>query len=328
MRRRTKIAVGLIAVLALVVGFGFYRWYTMEPRPIIVAAPGANGVRVMIGDAPANFYAAADAGTRPGIVLLGGAEGGLKKIRNAYARQLAMEGYHVLYVSYFETRDDNRALDRVPLEIFDNAVTWLRKRPDVDPEKIAVIGHSKGAEAALLVASQDTRIAAVVAAMPSDVVWQGFSFNTSDMSQFGSSWTRHGEELSYVRYIVPPWYEWLSGGMGTLATMYRQSWDARRRYPGSDIPIRDIVAPILMVCGGRDSVWPSCLMARAARDRARITELLEYPEAGHWAFGPATGLEDSDKAYLGQMGGSADADLAARSDQWARVLRFLAANLK
>ena len=42
------------------------------------------------------------------------------------------------------------------------AVAWLRERPDVDAARVALVGHSVGAGAALLVASQDSRIAAVV----------------------------------------------------------------------------------------------------------------------------------------------------------------------
>ncbi len=41
-------------------------------------------------------------------------------------------------------------------------VRWLEKRPDVDPKRIAVAGHSEGAWVGLLAASREKRIAAVV----------------------------------------------------------------------------------------------------------------------------------------------------------------------
>ena len=41
-------------------------------------------------------------------------------------------------------------------------VRWLEKRPDVDPKRIAVVGHSEGAWVGLLAASRERRIAAVV----------------------------------------------------------------------------------------------------------------------------------------------------------------------
>lgn len=47
-------------------------------------------------------------------------------------------------------------------EDIESAVGWLRARPDVDAARIALVGHSVGAGAALLVASRDPRIAGVV----------------------------------------------------------------------------------------------------------------------------------------------------------------------
>ena len=41
-------------------------------------------------------------------------------------------------------------------------VRWLEQRPDVDPKRIAVVGHSEGAWVTLLAASREKRIAAVV----------------------------------------------------------------------------------------------------------------------------------------------------------------------
>lgn len=58
------------------------------------------------------------------------------------------------------------------------AVTWLRERPDVDAARIALVGHSVGAGAALLVASRDPRIAAVVSiasmAHPRETIGRSF----------------------------------------------------------------------------------------------------------------------------------------------------------
>jgi len=58
------------------------------------------------------------------------------------------------------------------------SVTWLRDRSDVDAARIALVGHSVGAGAALLVASQDPRIGAVVSiasmAHPREMIGRSF----------------------------------------------------------------------------------------------------------------------------------------------------------
>lgn len=58
------------------------------------------------------------------------------------------------------------------------AVRWLRSHPDIDPDRIALVGHSVGAGACLLVASRDPRIAAVVSiasmAHPREMIGRSF----------------------------------------------------------------------------------------------------------------------------------------------------------
>ncbi|WP_298466911.1 acyl-CoA thioester hydrolase/BAAT C-terminal domain-containing protein [uncultured Erythrobacter sp.] len=322
MKTPAKVGIGCLVIVVAIVGFGAWSFFNREPRAIIVAKAGDGGERVMLGDVPANFYPGAGEGQRPALLMLGGSEGGLKDYRNELARQLAAEGYSVLYPGYFETREDNRPFNMVPIETFDNALAWLASRADIDAERIGVLGHSKGAEGALVVASRHPEIAAVVAAMPSDVVWEGFDlFSLSTPVE--SSWAANGEPLPYVAYITPAWYEWISGGQGTLAKMYKTSWDARGEYPDAEIPVEQIDAPIFMVCGEQDTIWHGCDMARSIEARAPNAQLLGYDNAGHWAFGVPTGLTEKDRDSLGKIGGTAEGDLAARKDQWPKMLAFL-----
>ncbi|WP_379546502.1 acyl-CoA thioester hydrolase/BAAT C-terminal domain-containing protein [Qipengyuania sp. DSG2-2] len=327
MRTRSKIGIGCLGIILALAGVVAWYVFNREPRPIVVAEPGALGERIVMGDVPANFYPGAGGGPRPGILLLGGSEGGLKESRNVLARQLAEQGYSVLYPGYYATSETNRSFHKVPLETFDRSLDWLSTRENIDSARLGVIGHSKGGEAALLVASRHPELRAVIAAMPSDVVWQGFDFDAFDMSQFGSSWTANSEELPYVAYVDLPWSDWMSEGAGALTKMYEESWKARALHPGSSIPVEEIAAPTLLICGGQDTIWPSCTMARAAEDRAQNATLLAYPDAGHWGFGPASELDENDASSLGRMGGTAETDRAAREDQWPQILEFLDAQL-
>ena len=98
----------------------------------------------------------------------------------------------------------------IPLESVKRGIDWLRARPSVDPERIAVLGLSRGAELALLVgATYPADVAAVVALSPSSVVWEGA---VRDPAKTGlaalkadrSAWTLAGRPLPFVAKSVTP----------------------------------------------------------------------------------------------------------------------------
>ncbi|HKS36002.1 MAG TPA: alpha/beta fold hydrolase, partial [Verrucomicrobiae bacterium] len=86
---------------------------------------------------------------------------------------LASHGYAVLNLFYFGHASLPKELSGVPAEYLTNAVSWLQTRERVDPARIGVIGHSRGAEAAFVMAALRPDVRAVVAVAPSSVVWPG-----------------------------------------------------------------------------------------------------------------------------------------------------------
>jgi dienelactone hydrolase len=90
----------------------------------------------------------------------------------------------------------------------------------------------------------------------------------------------------------------------------------------------------MLICGGRDRVWPSCAMAAAVAARLQArgfphpVQFLAYPRAGHAVFGPPLDPSSPDYADLGSLGGSAAANDAARQSAWRDSLAFLDAALK
>ncbi|WBY18013.1 acyl-CoA thioester hydrolase/BAAT C-terminal domain-containing protein (plasmid) [Erythrobacteraceae bacterium WH01K] len=331
MKRRYKFGIGCLSVISVLIAINAYLWFTREPTPIVIAEAGAGGDRVTINGFPANFYRGAGEGPRPAILLLGGSEGGLREYRNVFARQLAREGYSVLYQAYYSTTDDNKSFNMVPLETFDASLDWLETNPDIRAGPVGIIGHSKGAEAALLVASKDDRIGAVIAAMPSDVVWQGFDFDSIDMSQFSSSFAEGGEPVAYLPYATLGWHEYFTADEPRLE-IFKLSRGLADEYPSAFIEVEEVAGPILLICGKDDTLWPGCRMAEALARRSTsnsgpATEVLAYDNAGHWAFGPAENISEGDAKFLGRMGADEKGDIAARKDQWSRILRFLSSTV-
>ncbi|MBX9727600.1 MAG: hypothetical protein K2X31_01725, partial [Sphingopyxis sp.] len=77
------------------------------------------------------------------------------------------------------------------------------------------------------------------------------------------------------------------------------------------------------------SLWPSCTMARAVRDRRAErgggpTLLLAYADAGHGGHGPPVAPGSPGYESLGSLGGSNEGNAAARADGWPKTLAFLA----
>ena len=264
----------------------------------------------------AEYFAGQGAQVSSGaVIVLGGSEGGLRGSRNL-ARRLASEGLPAIAVSYFGEPGQPTRLDLIPIENVERAFNWLSARPDVQG-KIAVVGVSKGAELALITASRNPKIAAVVAGVPSNVVWQGID---QTGAATGSSWTANGVPLTYAPYDM-------SHGFTSVFDLYEDSLPAAPA--DSQIPVERIAGPILLVSGRADSMWPSSEMADRIAQRlvshgfTHAVQNLSYPDAGHAVFGAPVRADTPGIQGATYLGGTVDGLVAARADSWPRVITFL-----
>ena len=124
--------------------------------------PGKNGKRLFAWYAPA--IATVPGERSPAIVLLHGWGGNAGHMLPLAAR-LHAAGYAVLLLdARNHGRSEEDRFSSMPrfAEDLGCALDWLNLQTETDPRRIAVIGHSVGAAAALLSASRRTDIAAVV----------------------------------------------------------------------------------------------------------------------------------------------------------------------
>ncbi len=320
---RTPVIIAAIAALAAATAAA-----ETPPRspptlpPIVVGDPGPDGVRIDKDGVFGNVFSAKRSGRRPAILLLGGSEGGLQPGDGGPIKALTAEGYDVLYLCYFGCPGTPPALANVPLETIDRALAFRRAQPDVDPKRIAVVGGSKGAEAALLVASRDPKLKAVVAGMPSSVAWPGV-VNSVAMQP---SWTSGGAPVPFLPYAFAAYAK------GGIFGLYNGALPTIPRHPDAVIPVERISGPILLICGEADALWPSCAMADQISDRLMsrgrpAAHVLRYKDAGHQMFGPPVDKTEPHE-WLASLGGSADGNEAARDDGWPKVVAFLKAVLR
>ncbi len=203
----------------------------------------------------------------------------------------------------------------------------LKAVPAVDVERFGLLGASKGAEFALIAASRYPWIDAVVAYTPSDVVWEGWGLETVEAEGTRSSFSFEGRALSFMPYRG--FVEGLMAGPG-VADMRAIHANGRADHPEKEaearIPVEAYAGPLILIAGEKDAQWDSASAARAiaaAREAAgRKTTALIYPEAGHDLVGDG-GPRESPRS-----GGTPEADAAARTEAWPRVVAFMRAALQ
>jgi dienelactone hydrolase len=326
MSRKTgrRITVFVVLLVAAAAAFQFLVPANFFMPEMEVRDPGPTGVRVERDGLFGNYFPAKGAGPHPAVLLLGGSEGGLSGGVWQMALALQAEGFSVLQLGYFGVPGTPASLERIPLERFDRGLAWLAAQPGVDGQRLALMGASKGAEAVLLVASRNQRLRAVVAGMPTSVVWKGINWSRGGESEH-SSWMSDGKELPTM-----PYSQWnMAEG---IISVYRSVEDPAKRAPAerAAIPIERSRASVMLVCGEAETMWPACPMSRALSARASKrggprVEILSYRDAGHFVFGPPVPRTSPFYNRLDMFGGTVEGNAAARIDSWPRVMTFLKA---
>jgi dienelactone hydrolase len=281
----------------------------------------------VVGD----FYLPRATTSLPGIILLGGSDGEPMNERSAL---LASHGYAVLNLFYFGHDPLPTHFAKVPLEYLTNAVSWLQAREPVDSNRIAIIGYSRGAEAALLVGTLHPDVRTVVAVAPSSVVWPGPGLS----GYFNSAWSLQGKELPCVPVKFSKGFgAFLKELAGATQIEHRPLFEDalknRRAVEAATIPVEKIRGAVLLISGKDDRVWPAGAMAemiittlRNHRHRWRY-EHLSYDSAGH-SFGLPNQPRTNDAKGTLAMGGTSAGNATAAVASWQSTLDFLEQQLQ
>jgi dienelactone hydrolase len=118
----------------------------------------------------ATLFRPPDSGRCPTVIVVGGSGGGLWE---APAALWASHGVVTLALAYCGIAPLPPGLEEIPLEYFSTAMHWLQRQAGVQPQALAVLGASRGGELALLFGATFSEIRAVVAYVPSGVLWMG-----------------------------------------------------------------------------------------------------------------------------------------------------------
>jgi len=281
-------------------------------------------------------------GPHPVVIVLSGTGGGFDLDKAAL---LSRHGFATLALAYFGIPPLPTWLHRIPLDYFEAALAWLSAQPEVDLERVGVLGVSRGAELALLLGTKFPQIRAIVAYAPSSVAWAAGGRDKAT-GEIIPSWTWRGEPVPFaplplrgfmLRSAFPV-------AVARRPVMFRNLFRAglrnREAIARAAIPVEQIRGPLLLVSGGDDHLWPAAKMCEAILGRltdrhfAHAVEYLNYPRAGHmlrYPFLPTTSRQSRNKHLRNarfSFGGTPAADAEANADSWRRAIAFLRSSLR
>lgn len=273
--------------------------------------------RERVGDAEAVVAVPVASSPRCAVLVLTGSSGRIDETR---VRLLASAGAVAVGLRWFGGEGQPPGICEVPLESFTPALDLLAGYG----APLAVLGTSKGAEAACLLALADPRVSAVVAFAPTDMVWANIGAGRDGRAEPPrSSWTRAGQPLPFVPLA--------SGWTAADDPPAYLGWYLQSRHIYLDrvqlatIPLEQFDGTVLLVAGDDDQVWDSAASAHRIRDRrtelGKTTTVVIGPGAGHRTLLP--GETPAAAGHQMQRGGTRAADAALGVSAWTRLIAAL-----
>ena len=257
-------------------------------------------------------------GPLPLIIVLGGSEADDLTAR-LIAPRLAAAGFAALGLPYRSPLREGRqaipglptVFSEIPVDQLEQVHAWARNDRRVDARRIGLWGFSKGAELALIAASNYDWIDAVAAISPSDVVWEGFGSGTVERTGT-PSFSLKGRPMAFVPYGAP-------GRLRDAKEIGR--WQNPDRAAAARIPVENYGGRLLVAGGAKDRSWDSAGMAQSIAERrseaGRSTVSLIFPDANHLLTAPALVPVE-----LGTAGGTVEGNGQARLEIWDATVRL------
>src|ERR1700684_180963 len=228
-------------------------------------------------------------GPHPVVIVLGGSGGGFDLDKAAV---LSRHGFATLALAYFGIAPLPAWLHRIPLEYFEAALTWLSAQPAIDPQRVGILGVSRGAELALLLGATFPQLHAVVAYAPSSVAWAA-SGRDKSTGEIIPCWTWRGTPVPFAPLPLRG-FMWRSAFPVValqrpvmFRNLFRAGLRNRDAVERAAIPVENIRGPLLLISGGDDHLWRAAEMSEAIVARLKrhgsshASEHLHFPHAGH-----------------------------------------------
>ena len=272
------------------------------------------------------------------VLLVPGSDGG---IPDGYARKIAQEGFLVLALGYFAIDNRPERLECIALEYFEKALKWFKG------EKVHVVGYSRGGELALLLGCYFTDlVASIVAFVPNAYITGGFPHPNLAAWEYqgrllepflgglvnADPTLKEAEDLELAtRKGLIPFHAGTKEDPFEVTDLF-MARDAKfqKDLEKMAIPVEKIKAPILILSGEKDAIWPSTMYAERIMQRldkagSHIHRAhIAYQDAGHGIAAHYEGsvYHPNGKFYC-RFGGTPIGNQKANSDSFFQLIKFI-----
>ncbi|KAM6464030.1 acyl-coenzyme A thioesterase 1-like [Liasis olivaceus] len=273
---------------------------------------GVKRIPVREGRIRATLFQPPGKGPFPGIIQVSGTGGGLPENT---ACLMANHGFAVLALAYYGYEDLPKEMKEFHLEYFEEAVNYMLKNPVVKGPGIGLLGHSKGADLCISMASFLKGIMATVTV--------------------NGSIANVAATLRYKNITIPPLgfdpnrAKIDQNGIVDIIDILNNPLEGPDRQ--SLIPLEKAEGRFLFIVGMDDHNWKSEFFASEAANRLQAhgkekPGIICYPGTGHYIEPPYTPLCPASFHFLvGRpvvWGGEPRAHAAAQVDAWKQIQIF------
>ncbi|NOY36849.1 MAG: acyl-CoA thioesterase [Chlorobi bacterium] len=268
---------------------------------------------------------------RQTILWLGGSGSGLE-VNSPIAAVLASHGFNVLSVAYFNEKGLPAQLSEIPLEYFERVFAWLMKNPITCGKEIGILGMSKGAELALILASRYPFITRVAVFAPHAYCFQGLAFKNV------SSWTYEGKPLPFIqlknRWVFASMIRgFIKNKPFRFTDIYKKGLHAAQNKKAARIKIENAQADLMLFTSKECGMWNtydgSVEIMNTLREHNyhHSYHMIVYEDAGEPYYVPYvfpvgwTTTKIAPRLVL-SMGGTLKGNAHARADSWEKAIEF------
>ncbi len=274
----------------------------------------------------------------PGVIVVPGSDGAVPE---SISELIASNGYVVLALKYFGADNLPEKLSNISLEYFYNAIQYFKKKSQVNKNKVALLGYSRGGELVLLFSAMyPQEISAVIAYTPPHLVYGDFSPNENAAWSFKGLPIPFMPNLSYEDILKATKDGHLPFHKGTLDDPFEATpnflYAMKMFYKNIDsasIPVEKILCPILILTGEDDKIWPATISGNLIIKRLddngsnTIRKHLSFSNAGHELYlsphQPSTDQPFQFGTSYMLLGGTSEGNASAKKESWQEVFNFL-----